>query len=127
MAINESALRQKRDRSISSKDSVSRKRKTEQSCPKNTPEEVPHFTQEEVMGKLTLSKSTEEVIVLEMMQVPEKTIKVSENALIPDNEEIYILYTYLREMQDMKETVINDVFAFAVATEVSKNNGDNDT
>ena len=52
MAANESVPRQKRGRPIGSKDSAPQKRKSEQSCPKNTPEVVPHFTQEEVMGKI---------------------------------------------------------------------------
>ena len=44
MAANESVPRQKHDISINSKDSAPQKRKSEQSCPKSTPEEVPHFT-----------------------------------------------------------------------------------
>ena len=64
MAANESVPRQKRGRLIGSKDSAPQKRKSDQSCPKNTPEEVPHFTQEEVMGKSTISKAPEEAVVL---------------------------------------------------------------
>ena len=46
LTSNESAPCQKRGRPIGSKDSAHRKRKIKQSCPTNTPEEIPHFTQE---------------------------------------------------------------------------------
>ena len=78
------------------------------------------------MGKPTLSKVPEEAIVLKKTQVPEETIKAPEEALVPNNEEISTLYTYSRDMWDRKETVIDDVIVFAVATEVSKGNDDND-
>ena len=82
MVANESVPRQKRGKPIGSKDSAPQKRKSEQSCPKNTPEEVPHFTQEEVMGKSTISKALEEAIVLKKTQVPEETIEAPEEALV---------------------------------------------
>ena len=44
MTANESVPRQKCGRPIGSQDSAPQKRKSEQSCPKNTLEEVPHFT-----------------------------------------------------------------------------------
>ena len=53
-------------------------------------------------------------------------MKAPEEALVPNNEEISILYTYSREMWDRIETVIDDIFAFAVASEISKGNDDND-
>ena len=56
----------------------------------NTPEEVPHFTQEEVMGKSTISKAPEEAIVLKKTQVPEETIEAPEETLVPNNKDISI-------------------------------------
>ena len=90
MAANESVPRQKRSILIGSKDSTPQKRKSEQSYPKNTLEKVPHFTQEEVMGKSTISKTSEEAIVLKKTQVPEETIEAPEEALVPNNKEISI-------------------------------------
>ena len=78
------------------------------------------------MGKSTLSKVQEEAIVLKKTQVPEETMKTLEKTFVPNNEDISILYTYLREIWDRKKTVIDDIFAFAVATKVSKGNDDND-
>ena len=90
MAANESVPRQKRGRPTGSKHLAPQKRKSEQSCLKNTLEEVPHFTQEEVMEKSTISKALKEAIVLKKTQVPEETIEALEEALVPNNKEISI-------------------------------------
>ena len=127
IAAKESAIRQKRGRPIGSKDSASRKMKNEQSssCPPkevhNPPKEVPpeeaRNAPEKVMIKSVLSR---------IMEIPDETLEAPEEAPVPDNEEISILYNYLIEKRNRNEIVIDDVFTNAVATQISKENNDDD-
>ena len=92
IAAKESAIRQKHGRPIGSKDSAPRKRRNEQSssCP---PEEARN-PPEEVMVKSVLSR---------IMEVPDETLKAPEEAPVPDNEEISILYNYSRERWNLND------------------------
>ena len=60
------------------------------------------------------------------MEVLDETLKALEEAPVPDNEEISILHNYSIERWDRKETVIDDAFACAIATQISKKNDDDD-
>ena len=65
--------------------------------------------------------------------VPSKIIEISNEALeaheeapVPDNEEISILYNYSRERWNINETVIDDAFAYVIAIQISKENDNDD-
>ena len=45
---------------------------------------------------------------------------------VPDNEEIYIFYSYSREECDRKKIFIDNAFAYAVTKQISKENYDDD-
>ena len=53
-------------------------------------------------------------------------MEASKEALIPDNKEISILYNYLKERWNRNEIIIDDVFTYAVPTQILKENDDND-
>ena len=118
-AAKESAIRQKRGRPIGSKGLASWRRRNEQSssCPpeeaRNAPEEVPpkevRNTPDEVMAQPVLFR---------IMKVPGETLEVPEEAPISDNKEISILYKYSIERWNRNEIVIDDSFAYVVATQI---------
>ena len=60
------------------------------------------------------------------MEVPSETSEAPKEAMVPDNEEICILYNYSKERWNRNEIVIDDAFAYAVAIQISKENGDDD-
>ena len=59
-----------------------------------------------------------------IMEVPGETLEAPKEALISENEEISILYKYSRERQNRNEIIIDDAFAYAIATQISKENDD---
>ena len=65
-------------------------------------------------------------VLSRIMEVPDETLKAPEDAPVPNNEEISILYNYSRERWNRNEIIIDDAFAYAVATQISKENDDDD-
>ena len=63
-------------------------------------------------------------VLSRIMKVPGETLEALEEAPVPDNEEISILYNYSRERWNRNEIIIDDAFAYAVATQISKENDD---
>ena len=53
-------------------------------------------------------------------------MKAPKEAPVSDNEEVSILYNYSRERWNRNEIIIHDAFAYAVATQISKENDDDD-
>ena len=53
-------------------------------------------------------------------------MKAPKEAPVSDNEEVSILYNYSRERWNRNEIIIHDAFVFAVATQISKENDDDD-
>ena len=49
-----------------------------------------------------------------------------EEAPVPDNEEIFVLYNYSKERLNKNDIIIDDAFAYAVAIQISKENDDDD-
>eukprot|EP00268_Persea_americana_P062664 TRINITY_DN8051_c1_g3_i5.p2 TRINITY_DN8051_c1_g3~~TRINITY_DN8051_c1_g3_i5.p2 ORF type:complete len:110 (+),score=12.12 TRINITY_DN8051_c1_g3_i5:1356-1685(+) len=60
------------------------------------------------------------------MPIPDDTLKTPEEVPVSNNEEISILYNYSRERWNRNEIIIDDAFAYAVATQISKENDDDD-
>ena len=122
-AANESVARLKRGRPVGSKDSAPRKRRIdEKSCPNKAPEKAVHNTPEEVMyQKPNLSETSMEDTTLDKVTVPEETM-----TKVPNNDEISIFHTDSGEIWEINKFVIDDIFTYVVATEISKGNDEND-
>ena len=60
------------------------------------------------------------------MEAPCETLEAPEEAPVPDNEDISILYNYSRERWNRNEIIIDDAFVYAVTTQISKENDDDD-
>ena len=94
----EFAIRQKRDRPISLKDSTPRKKRNEQSssCPpedaRNPPEEVPPEEARNALEEFMVKS-----VLFRIMEVSYETLEAPEEAPIPNNEEIFVLYNCSRE------------------------------
>ena len=71
------------------------------------------------MEKFTFSKALEEATVLKKTQVPEETIEPLKRHWYQTIKKS--LYS-TREMWNIKEKVIDDIFTYTVATEISKDN-----
>ena len=116
MAIKESVIHQKHGRPIGSKDSTPQKRRIEQlssypfeetcNAPKEVPPEQAHNTPKDVIAKSILSR---------IMEVPGETLEALEEAPIPDNKELSIIYNYSRERWNINEITIDYAFAYAIA------------
>ncbi|KAK1570985.1 hypothetical protein Q3G72_010194 [Acer saccharum] len=101
-----STVRQKRGRPLGSKDTVPRRKKTKYLD--HTPE---------IINKSTFFKLTpQELDVLERTQETPVGEGISEEIQEPRNEEISINYT--GGMWNRKETIIDDIFSYTVATEI---------
>ena len=105
-------------------------------CPNNASKEVPEnvATLENVATKSTLSQISKEIIIPEVIEVLEKTqvheviseaheviLEALEVANVPNNEEISI---YSRERWNSKDMIIDDIFTYCVATQISEGNDD---
>ena len=56
-----------------------------------------------------------------------QTLQVTDKeVLIPNNNEMSVLHIPLREIWNRKESVMNDTFSYAVASEIIKGDDDND-
>ena len=104
-------------------DSTPRKRKVnEKSCPNKTPEENVCNALEEVMCQNpTFLEISAKDNVLDKALVPEQTM-----TQVPDNSELLIFHIYSGEMWERKKLVIDDIFSYAVAIEISKGNDETD-
>ncbi|KAM2891650.1 hypothetical protein COP2_009915 [Malus domestica] len=109
VAVNDSSgARLKRGKPLGSKDSTPRKRKTRAQLNPN------ETIQDEGMNdKSTIhdSRLPEEENVLDDTHVPEETV-------VHESKEISINYTCTNELWNRNEIIIDDMFAFAVATEI---------
>ena len=56
---------------------------------------------------------------LDKALVPEETM-----TQVPDNNKISIFHIFSEEMWERKKLIIDDIFTYAVATEISKGNDD---
>ena len=120
--------RLKRGRPLGSKDLIYRKRKIKgQQNPsleeKNTPEEATP----------TISKiiTPEEERTIEVTHAPEEAIvpeetQNHEDAQVLINDEISLNYASTEELWDRTKVVINEVFCFAVATKILKEDEDHE-
>ena len=109
VAVNDSSsARLKRGRPSGSKDSASRKRKTRAQL---NPNEI--IKEEKMNDKSTIhdSRLPEKENVLDETYVPEETE-------VHESKEISINYACTNELWDWNEIIIDDMFAFAVATEI---------
>ncbi|KAM1603471.1 hypothetical protein ACFX13_031052 [Malus domestica] len=106
-----SGARLKRGRSPGSKDSTPRKRKT---MAELNPNEI--IQEERMNDKSTIHDSglREKENVLDETHVPEETV-------VHDSKEISINYACTNELWDQNEIIIDDMFAFEVATEIILN------
>ena len=123
MVANESSMtRLKRGRPLGSKDLIPRKRKIKgQQNPSleenNTPKEatpiISKIITPEEESAIEVTHALEEAIV------PEE-IENHEDAQVLANDEISINYASIGELWDRTKMVINEVFCFAIATEILK-------
>ncbi|KAJ8619345.1 hypothetical protein MRB53_027874 [Persea americana] len=96
----EFAIRQTFDRPIGLKDSAPWKRRSEQSssCPpeeaRNPPEEVPFEEARNALEEFMVKS-----VLFRIMEVSDETLEAPEEASIPDNEQISILYNCSRERE----------------------------
>ena len=72
---------------------------------------------EEFMVKSVLSR---------IMEVPVETLEAPKEAWVPDSKDIFIRYNYSRERWNINEIVIDDAFVYAVVTQISEENDDDD-
>ena len=107
-ANDSSGARLKRGRPPGSKDSAPRRRKTRAQL---NPNEI--IQEERMNDKSTIHDSglPEEENVLDETHVPEETA-------VHKSKEISINYACTNELWDQNEIIIDDMFAFAVATEI---------
>ena len=115
VAANEPSIaRLKRGRPVGSKDSVPRKRKSKAYL---NPDEI---ALEKIFGQdVNVRSTTHDSVITEEESVLGET-QAPEEAQVPENKEISINYAYTNELWDRKETTIDDIFSFAVATEIVK-------
>ncbi|XP_021820574.1 uncharacterized protein LOC110762278 [Prunus avium] len=112
-ANDSSVARLKRGRPVGSKDSVPRKRKL-----------IAKMNANEINGEPIIhdSNSPQEGRVLpEKENVPDET-RAPEVVAVPENQEISINYTSTNEVWNRNEIIIDNIFAFLVATEIIKVN-----
>ncbi|KAL6321622.1 hypothetical protein AAG906_025454 [Vitis piasezkii] len=107
---NESKIRLKCDRPISSKDVTPRKRRTQEKL--DTLEKAIKMT-----DQFKIDKS----IALKEAQIMQKALK---RATCTENCEISISYVHTGEKWDRNNIVINNIFAFQVAFDIIRNNED---
>ena len=129
MAANESSMtRLKRGRPLDSKDLIPRKRKIKGQQNPNlkeigTPEEatptISKIITPEEESAIEVTHALEEAIV------PEE-IQNHEDAQVLANDEISINYASNGELWDCTKVVVNEVFFFAVATEILKEDDDHE-
>ena len=104
---NESSIaRQKRGRPLGSKDTIPRKRKMRDSD-----------LVENNARAMTIPTSSQS-LVPEELTIPEE-VPTPEEVQNSKNEEKSTNYTYTRELWDRKEIVIDNVFSYTVATEIT--------
>ncbi|CAL2228218.1 unnamed protein product [Prunus armeniaca] len=103
-ANDSSIARLKRGRPLGSKDSVPQKRK---SMVKMNPNEI--------NGEPTIHNSN----AYKGANVIGET-SASELTVVPKSQEISLNYTFIDELCNRNEMIINDIFAFSVATEIKK-------
>ena len=63
-------------------------------------------------------------VLTRIMEVLDETLEALKEAPVPDNEEISMLYNYSRERWIRNKIFIDDAFAYAIATKISKENDD---
>ena len=108
IAAKEFAIRQKRGRPIGSKDLAPRKRRNEQSssCPpeeaRNSPKEVPPEEARNALEEFMVKS-----VLFRIMEVSYETLEAPEEAPIPNNEKISILYNCLRERRNKSMTYLH--------------------
>ena len=109
---NESQIRLKRGRPVGSKDSAPRKRRTQRGID----------TLEEVHGK---QKTPTEVYIEQgtLEEVRDKEI-TPEEAHVHENHEISINYVHNNKKWDRNKVIINNIFAFQVASDIIKDDQD---
>lgn len=113
MAANESTARRKRGRPMGTKDSTPRKRRTcETSCPVDNPNKggAPEINIENVQE----------------VQFTEMPLDAHGAAQVPENKEISIFHACSGELWERSALVIDDIFCYKVAIEISKDTGDDD-
>ena len=105
-----SSTRLKRGRPPGSKDSIPRKRK---SMTRLNPNEISH--EQGVHKECTIHDSiiTENENILKIADAPEE-------ANVPANTEISVNYAWNNELWKRHEIIIDDIFSFAIATEIIK-------
>ena len=129
MATNKSSMtRLKRSRALGSKYLIPRKRKIkgqqnpsleENSTPKEATPTISKIITPEEESAIEVTHAPEESIV------PEK-IQNHEDAQVLANDEISINYASTGELWDRTKVVINEVFCFAVATKILKEDDDHE-
>ena len=106
-AANESSIaRQKRGRPLGSKDTIPRKRK------------LRDLDLVENNARVMTIPTSSQSLVPEELTVPEE-VPTPEEVQNSKNEEKSTNYTYTRELWDRKEIVIDNVFSYTVATEIT--------
>ena len=129
MAINESPMtRLKHSRPLGSKDLIPRKRKIKGQQNPNLEE---YSTPKEATPIISKIITPEQESVIEVTHAPEeaivpKEIQNHEDAQVLANDEISINYASIMELWDCTKVVINEVFCFAVAIEILKEDDDHE-
>ena len=129
MVANESSMtHQKRGRPLGSKDLIPRKRKI-----KGQQNPILEENSTPVEATPTISKiiTPEDESAIEVTHAPEEAIvpeeiQNHEDAQVLANDEISINYASIGELWDCTKVVINEVFCFAVATEILKEDDDHE-
>ena len=129
MSANESSMtRLKHGRPLGSKDLIPRKRKIKGQQNPNLEE---NSTPEEATPTISKIITTEEESVIEVTHALEEAIVLEEiqnheDAQVLANDEISINYASIGELWDRTKVVINEVFCFAVAIEILKEDDDHE-
>ena len=129
MTANESSMtRLKHGRPLGSKDLISRKWKIkgqqnpsleENSTPKEATPTISKIITPEKESSIEVTQAPKEAIV------PEE-IQNHEDAQVLANDEISINYASIGELWDRTKVVINELFCFAIATKILKENDDHE-
>ena len=129
MAANESSMKcLKRGRPSGSKDLIPRKRKIKR---QQNPSLEENSTPEEATPTISKIITPEEESVIEVTHAPEEAIvpeeiQNHEDAQVLANNEISINYASTGELWDRTKVVINEVFCFAIVTEILKEDDDHE-
>ena len=122
ITANESKAHLKRGRPIGAKDKIPRKKKTQENQVATPEEAIPIKQANEIvdLSKTCAQKSPENRSPEEVS--PEELSPEKEQ--VPENNEISIHYVSTGEILDRNKTVVDNIFSFKVALDISRSNDD---